>query len=145
MFKRVLKTGFGSALAAVIVATGLVLPAGAFPSTSNPGQGLAGNLDLVTNARSTVRFGFYVYNGHPYYSGHRGFPYRRPGWRHYNGWWFPPQAFGPAYRPGYPVARHLSRAHYDWCFRKYRSYRARDNTFQPYHGPRRACRSPYWR
>lgn len=37
----------------------------------------------------------------------------------------------------------LSQAHYDWCQARYRSYRASDNTFQPYNGPRRQCRSPY--
>lgn len=34
-------------------------------------------------------------------------------------------------------------AHVNWCHSRYRSYRAYDNTFQPYHGPRRQCRSPY--
>ncbi len=34
-------------------------------------------------------------------------------------------------------------AHERWCHRRYRSYRAYDNTFQPYHGPRRACLSPF--
>ena len=34
-------------------------------------------------------------------------------------------------------------AHVDWCLRRYRSYDVHSNTFQPYHGPRRACRSPY--
>ena len=34
--------------------------------------------------------------------------------------------------------------HLDWCYERYRSYRARDNTFQPYEGPRRQCRSPYY-
>jgi len=34
-------------------------------------------------------------------------------------------------------------AHEEWCFRRYRSYRAYDNTFQPYRGGRRYCRSPY--
>ncbi|OHV77991.1 BA14K family protein [Ensifer sp. LCM 4579] len=34
-------------------------------------------------------------------------------------------------------------AHTRWCYARYRSYRAYDNTFQPYHGPRRACISPY--
>lgn len=42
----------------------------------------------------------------------------------------------PAYR--------LGRAHVNWCYSRYRSYRAYDNTFQPYHGPRRACVSPYY-
>lgn len=34
-------------------------------------------------------------------------------------------------------------AHVRWCYNRYRSYRASDNTFQPYNGPRRQCRSPY--
>jgi hypothetical protein len=42
-------------------------------------------------------------------------------------------------RPGYG----LNSAHIDWCYARYRSYRASDNTFQPYHGPRRSCISPY--
>lgn len=37
----------------------------------------------------------------------------------------------------------LSQAHVDWCYARYRSYRASDNTFQPYNGPRRQCLSPY--
>lgn len=45
------------------------------------------------------------------------------------------------YRPR-PVYR-LTNAHYRWCERRYRSYRAWDNTYQPYHGPRRQCYSPY--
>ena len=34
-------------------------------------------------------------------------------------------------------------AHVAWCYDRYRSYRAWDNTYQPYHGPRRQCWSPY--
>lgn len=34
-------------------------------------------------------------------------------------------------------------AHVNWCYSRYRSYRAYDNTFQPYGGPRRQCYSPY--
>ncbi len=37
----------------------------------------------------------------------------------------------------------LSRAHVAWCYDRYRSYRAYDNSFQPNHGPRRECYSPY--
>jgi len=37
----------------------------------------------------------------------------------------------------------LTQAHVNWCFDRYRSYRQWDNTFQPYHGGRRACYSPY--
>ena len=31
----------------------------------------------------------------------------------------------------------------NWCANRYRSYRAYDNTYQPYGGPRRQCYSPY--
>ena len=37
----------------------------------------------------------------------------------------------------------LSRAHVQWCYDRYRSYRVWDNTFQPNYGPRRQCISPY--
>lgn len=37
----------------------------------------------------------------------------------------------------------LRSAHVAWCYDRYRSYRAWDNTYQPYHGPRRQCWSPY--
>jgi hypothetical protein len=41
----------------------------------------------------------------------------------------------PAYRDG--------DAHVRWCYDRYRSYRAYDNTFQPLRGPRQRCYSPY--
>lgn len=34
-------------------------------------------------------------------------------------------------------------AHVEWCANHYRSYRASDNSYQPYSGGRRACVSPY--
>lgn len=51
-------------------------------------------------------------------------------------------------QPAYVAPRRVyrarySRAHVAWCQGRYRSYRAYDNTFQPYHGGRRACYSPY--
>lgn len=33
--------------------------------------------------------------------------------------------------------------HVAWCEQRYRLYRAYDNTFQPYNGPRQQCVSPY--
>lgn len=55
--------------------------------------------------------------------------------------------FGLGVVPGvYYGTRHHYRsgsAHVRWCYDRYRSYRAWDNTYQPYHGPRRQCRSPY--
>lgn len=92
--------------------------------------------------------------GYGWYGGHRGYRYYRPGYRRYGGYWFPPAAFavgallGGALAaqaaPGYYGGRGgLSAQHYAWCDQRYRSYRASDNTFQPYNGPRQQCYSPY--
>lgn len=85
-----------------------------------------------------------------YYRGHRGYRNYRPGYRQYNGWWFPPAAFiagaiiGGAIANEPPIQyRPRGDAHVSWCYNRYRSYRASDNTFQPYNGPRRQCVSPY--
>lgn len=43
----------------------------------------------------------------------------------------------------YPRRVTLSQAHVQWCYNRYRSYRAGDNSFQPYNGPRQQCYSPY--
>ena len=39
--------------------------------------------------------------------------------------------------------RSKTALHVNWCASRYRSYRVSDNTFQPYHGSRRNCNSPY--
>ena len=48
----------------------------------------------------------------------------------------------PYYRPR-RVYRGVASTHEEWCYNRYRSYRDWDNTFQPYHGPRRQCHSPF--
>lgn len=85
---------------------------------------------------------------HAWYHGHRGYRYYRPGYREYNGFWFPLAAFAagaiiggaindqPAYSGG-------GNSHVQWCYDRWRSYRAYDNTYQPYNGPRQQCYSPY--
>lgn len=76
--------------------------------------------------------------GH-YYSHH---PHHVPGYpRRLSG--YPVPVF-PAPRP-LPVYHYQAvlAAHVAWCGGRYRSYDAHTNTFQPYHGPRRVCRSPY--
>ncbi|MFD0914831.1 BA14K family protein [Pseudahrensia aquimaris] len=47
-------------------------------------------------------------------------------------------------RSRYRRSDRRDRDHIRWCFNRYRSYRAYDNTFQPYRGPRRPCYSPYY-
>lgn len=90
---------------------------------------------------------------HGWYRGHRGHRHYRPGYRRHDGFWFPPAAFITGAIVGGAIAsqpaprtrvRDYGSAHVDWCYDRYRSYRASDNTFQPYNGPRRQCRSPYY-
>jgi hypothetical protein len=98
--------------------------------------------------RRDARRGFYRQGNYHYYNGHRGHRERRAGYRQHNGFWFPPAAFiagaiigGAIASP--PAVRPASNAHVQWCYNRYRSYRASDNTFQPYSGPRQLCHSPY--
>lgn len=86
--------------------------------------------------------------GHHYFNGHRGFRHHRRGYREYNGFWFPLAAFAAGAVVGGAINQPDVRvrggnAHTSWCYNRYRSYRAYDNTFQPYNGPRRQCYSPY--
>ncbi|MCV3735467.1 BA14K family protein (plasmid) [Rhizobium sp. TRM96647] len=85
-----------------------------------------------------------------YYNGHRGYRYARPGYRYHDGYWFPLAAFatgaiigGAITAPRAPAYSGGGSAHTQWCYNRYRSYRAYDNTFQPYNGPRQQCYSPY--
>lgn len=85
-----------------------------------------------------------------WYNGHRGYPDRRPGYRYHNGYWFPMAAFAMGAIIGGAIQQQQARpsyggSHSSWCANRYRSYRAYDNTYQPYGGPRRQCISPYGR
>ncbi len=93
-----------------------------------------------------VHDGIYWRYRRPYYRGYPGYPYRRPGYRYYGGYWFPPGSFYGGVIvivPPYQRTYQLTERHYRWCEHRYRSYRRWDNTFQPYHGPRKQCVSPY--
>lgn len=72
----------------------------------------------------------------------------RPYRRHYRP--YGPQLYlglgVPTYRYVQPrryYRQRLGSAHVAWCYDRWRSYRAWDNTYQPYYGPRRQCWSPY--
>lgn len=84
-----------------------------------------------------------------YYNGHRGYSYYRPGYRRYGDAWYPAAAFiagvviGGAVSQPRVIYRGGGGSHVNWCYDRYRSYRASDNTFQPYNGGRQYCYSPY--
>jgi hypothetical protein len=79
-----------------------------------------------------------------------GYRLRRPGYVFHNGLWFSPRSMRAGVIVDVPIPRRhvvhyggLGSHHYNWCADRYRSYHWRSNTFQPYHGPRRQCHSPY--
>jgi hypothetical protein len=86
-----------------------------------------------------------------YYRGHRGYRNYRPGYRRYDdGFWYPAGAFVAGAIIGGAIANSQPEVvireggdHTQWCYNRYRSYRAYDNTFQPNNGPRQQCYSPY--
>lgn len=84
-----------------------------------------------------------------WWNGHRGYREYRHGYRRHGDYWFPLAAFAAgALISGAIVNSENNRvsrgdAHVQWCYDRYRSYRAYDNTFQPYNGPRQQCISPY--
>jgi Ni/Co efflux regulator RcnB len=95
--------------------------------------------------RSDFRRGEYRH-----WRGHRGYRHWRRGYREHDGWWFPLAAFTAGAVIGNVISepRVIYRdsgggGHTQWCYNRYRSYRAYDNTFQPYNGPRQQCYSPY--
>ena len=85
----------------------------------------------------------YRRNGHHYYHGHRGYDHYRHGYRRYGNYWFPLAAFATGAIVGGAIANDnppvYGSSHEARCYARYRSYRAYDNTYQPYNGPRRQC------
>lgn len=160
------------AVMAATFAAGAAVPAVAAPAMARSAPAIdGGNVVNVQSQRQERRFDrrqdrrenrferrqdrrearFERRNGNPYYNGRRGYRDKRPGYRQYNGFWFPAAAFitgaivGGAVSGGTSTTVVVPRgsAHVDWCQNRYRSYRVSDNSFQPYNGPRQACVSPY--
>ena len=66
--------------------------------------------DVQQVAKVVVRYG--------YYRGHRGYRYRRPGYRFYGGFWYPAAAFAP-------VIVVKPRGNWRWCGPRWHRYRCR--------------------
>ncbi|MER9645354.1 BA14K family protein [Mesorhizobium sp. M0239] len=82
------------------------------------------------------------------WNGHRGYREHRRGYRRHGDYWFPLAAFATGAVISGAIINSQSRvhrgdSHITWCYDRYRSYRASDNTFQPNYGPRQQCNSPY--
>jgi len=143
-----LMSGFlATALAASFAAASFV-PANAAPLS--PTQIAPTVSDTASNIQD-VQYRRYYRDRGSYWRGHRGYRHWRPGYRRHGDFWFPLAAFATGAiisgaiandRPPPRVYRG-GNAHVQWCYNRYRSYRASDNTFQPYNGPRRQCVSPY--
>jgi len=148
----------GVLAAALSLGLGTALPAMASPMPSLQSlpamTGERPMADVHEVQRRYHRGGRHYRGGHRYWRGHRGYTHRRPGYRYHGGYWYPPAAFIAGAIIGGAVAAqpaprapggsyHYGPSHVEWCSGRYRSYRASDNTFQPYSGPRRQCRSPY--
>ena len=140
-----------AAISATVVAGG-IMPAQAMPVITSPAAKISTQSD-VTEVRHRGR------HRRGYYHGHRGYRHHRPHHRYHDGYWYPLAAFGAgaliggaiASQPRYvePAPRRvyssgINPRHYDWCHARYRSFDSRTNTFQPYHGPRKTCYSPYY-
>lgn len=141
--KTTIKTGLSAAMAVAMFATTFVsAPAFAMPM---PKVGASQSTDI-----EQVQYG----HRRGWYNGHRGYRYHRRGYRrHSDGWWYPLAAFGAGAIIGGAIARDsyaepryegINPRHTEWCYARYRSYRAYDNTFQPNYGPRKQCYSPYF-
>jgi len=157
--RRILSGILATALAASVTATGM-LPAAAAPVAVPKYERTELPLVEVQHRHDVQRVWprhrppgqFYRHGADRYgwHNGHRGYRYYRPGYRRYGDFWFPAAAFvtgaviGGAIANSQPrVVYRGSNAHVRWCYDRYRSYRAYDNTYQPYNGPRRQCISPY--
>ncbi|EJJ28432.1 BA14K family protein [Rhizobium sp. CF142] len=158
------------AIIALSLATALTsaLPAEAFPTIATP------DVEALQAQPVRYRGGYYGgYHGGYYHhhGGGNGWGWALGGLatgviiggllaqpRYYGSGYYDPGYYGSTYdgpyyygstryyarRYYYPRTYYGGNGHVRWCYARYRSYRAYDDTFQPYHGPRQACVSPYY-
>ena len=138
-----IKTGLSTAVAVAMFATSFIsAPAFAMPMAKVDASRASDVVDVQYRHRGG------------WYHGHRGYRHSRHGYRrHSDGWWYPLAAFGAGAIIGGAIANDgysrpreagINPRHTEWCYARYRSYRAYDNTFQPNYGPRKQCYSPYF-
>ncbi|KAB2701069.1 BA14K family protein [Ochrobactrum sp. Kaboul] len=131
---------FGYSLFAACLSLGMGLSAAA--GTANAAQPslmaapAAASAQTSTPNVQTVQY--YDYRGDRRYWRYDR-PRYRPYYRYDRRYWGP----GPVYRHRPAPVYRGGNPHVRWCYNRYRSYRAYDNTFQPNYGPRRQCYSPY--
>ena len=99
----------------------------AWASPREPSEARDRDRDRGSDFNFSLQFG----NPYPYY----GQRYYQP--------YYAPRAYYCAPRRAASIASGTN-AHVAWCYNRYRSYRAYDNSYQPFNGPRRECISPYY-
>ena len=136
-------SSISSAILAISVAIGgFAEAAAAAPVPAS----VSGVLDInVVNTAGEVRI---VRRGdNMYFNGRRGYRTHRSGYRQYNGFWFPSEAFVGMLIINGMVQRQRpvygNNSHVRWCINHYRSYQISTDTYQPYMGGRRHCNSPF--
>ena len=132
MLATVLSVSFAAAAAVPVNAASIYVPQPT-PSASQDVQ----NVQWRGHNRVYRRHG-----GH-YWRGHRGYRHYRHGYRRHGDFWFPLAAFATGAIISGAIANDrppgYGSSHEARCYARYRSYRAYDNTYQPYNGPRRQC------
>ena len=150
---RIISGLLATTLSASFVAAEIV-PVNAQPSYVPLGQGLSSDVQTVQyqewrRHRNFNRNRTFSRNDGMYWNGHRGYREYRRGYRRHGDFWFPLAAFATGALITGAIINNQNRvyrggdAHVQWCYDRYRSYRAWDNSFQPYDGPRQQCYSPY--
>lgn len=139
-----------------VAAAATLVTSSVVPALSAPWR--PAGLGVPDSGIEQVRYrrGYYYGGGRHYYNGYRGYNYYRPGYRRYNDMYYPGAAFAAGALLGGVIGGAIASqpqptyvvpggggGHVQWCYSQYRSYRASDNTFQPYNGPRQQCVSPY--